>query len=125
MNARCEIDRGPNWLFVRLSAAQLVDQSSRATTKLTDELWAICQRHFTYRLVVELPDADSLSREMTSALATLGQRVGEHDGSLRVCGLTPKCEQRLHAAHTPLKTFSNRREAVLCSDAHETTHSLK
>lgn len=130
---RCEIDRGPNWLFVRVDSTQLTNPSASVARRLADHLWSICDRHFTYRLVVEVARHDAVSLEMATALAALAGRLHERGGALRVCGLGAAAEQtpsrganldqasgagRLDPAHRTLHTFDTRREAVLASECH-------
>jgi anti-anti-sigma regulatory factor len=85
-----EVERGPNWLFVKLHASRCADED---VPHLADELWSIMSRHFIYRLVLELDEWSSLSEELMAQLMLVRHRVLEHGGSLRLCGLSPRCER--------------------------------
>ncbi len=110
---RYELDRGPNWLIVRLKTP------AGSVEPLVDELWTICERHFTYRLVVEMDEVRSLSAEATRKFDELRERLGQRAGALRLCGMTDDCLQRFDQEHSELRNHSDRREAVLASDTHE------
>ncbi|MEM6330404.1 MAG: hypothetical protein AAF790_09155 [Planctomycetota bacterium] len=107
-----KIDRGPNWLIVHLQTPSGGDH------RLTDDLWSICDRHFTYRLVVEMDEVASLSPETNQQLDDLRERLGQRGGALRLCGLSAACERRLDASHGALPNHRTRRDAVLSSDTH-------
>jgi hypothetical protein len=115
---RCDIKRGPNWLFVRLHPSDALASSMAEAQQWGDELWGICQRHFTYRLVMELDEVADLSEEMSDELAHLELRLAERGGALRLCGMSAECEQRLDPAHSTLMNHSSRRDAVLSTDSH-------
>lgn len=116
---RCDVDRGPNWLFATVDAEKLPDESLTSAAEWCDELLGICDRHFTYRLVVELDAVDKLSSTLDSELTRLGRLLAERGGALRLCGVSERCNQQLHAAHSPLTGHRTRRDAVLASDSHE------
>lgn len=104
-----DVDRGPDWLFVRLHPG---DGEPR---EIADELWTLANRHFTYRLVLEMDDIDFLPSVLMGQLVMLQKRVLQHEGALRICGLSPDCQQALHICrldHT-LPTFVDREDAVL------------
>ena len=87
-----EVERGPGWLFVRLPDIPLYDQS----TNLADQLWTLLNQHFVYRLVLEMDEVHLLSSSLMGQLVMLQKRVLQHDGALRLCGLSPSCQQALH-----------------------------
>jgi hypothetical protein len=86
------VDRGPNWLFVKLrSRRNWLDE----LPQIADELWSIAERHFIYRIVLELEEIKSLPPGLTQQLVLLHDRLVEFDGALRICGLSTKCAQAL------------------------------
>ena len=54
---KLSVDRGPNWLFVRLRPKQ---RFAEDLPLIADELWSIASRHFIYRVVLELEELDRL-----------------------------------------------------------------
>jgi hypothetical protein len=86
------VDRGPNWLFVKLRPSR---KWTEQIPQLTDELWSIASRHFIYRLVLELEELKTLPPGLLDELVQLQDRLAECDGALRICGLSAKCAQAL------------------------------
>lgn len=110
----CELDveRGPDWLLVRV---RNVDLSESDAPELTERLWCLLEQHFTYRLVLELDEVRSLSSDLIGQLLTLYQRIHEHDGVMRLCGLSPQNRQMLHACRVDdqLPPYDDREAAVM------------
>jgi anti-anti-sigma regulatory factor len=106
-----DVERGPDWLLVRL---RNLDLATPDAPSLADELWSLLQQHFTYRLVLEL-DEVQVNSHIIGQLLQLSRRIEEHEGVLRLCGLTPDSRQVLHAAHLDdrLPPYYDRQEAVL------------
>ena len=103
-----EVVRGPDWLFVRLRPdPERLDQ-------IAERLWALLNKHFIYRLVLEMDDVEFLPSVLMGQLVMLQKRILQHEGSLRLCGLSAACEQALHFCrldHT-LAHFETRADAV-------------
>ena len=89
------VDRGPNWLFVKLRPRR---NWTDELPQIADELWSIASRHFIYRLVLELEELKSLPAGLLEQLVLLQDRLAESDGALRICGLSAKCANALCAA---------------------------
>jgi hypothetical protein len=90
---RIDVNRGPNWLFLRLDPWE-----SDTAGSLLDQVWTIVSKHFVYRVVLEFgPGFSSLDPSTIEQLDELRHRLEEHDGALRVCGLDNKCAKRLEA----------------------------
>lgn len=88
-----EVDRGPNWLFVRVTPG-----SAKSTLGgLANDLRSVVSTHFTYRVVLEMEEFDRLSDEVVEQLDDLRHWLEEHHGALRVCGLRPECAKRFAA----------------------------
>lgn len=88
-----DVDRGPNWLFVKVQPSK---QPARRSAQIADELWSISTKHFIYRLVLELDELDSLPDDMVGQIVMLQQRLTQHGGSLKLCGLSPECAELIH-----------------------------
>ena len=109
-----DVDRGPNWLFVKLRTKK---DPRVAVPQIADKLWAISSRHFIYRLVLELEELDELPSGMMGQLVTLQKRLAQCGGALRICGLSPECEETLQSCHldTALPNHASREQAVMGS----------
>lgn len=105
---RLHVDRGPDWLFVRLK----VDPES--IEGLADKLWEILDQHFIYRLVLEMDEVDFLPSRLMGQLVMLQKRVMQNDGALRLCGLSPRCVEALHLCRLDraLPSYRSRVDAV-------------
>ena len=108
-----DVERGPNWLIVRLHFAESIADVSQ----LADELWSIATRHFIYRLVLELDELATPPSGLMSQLVMLQERLAQCDGALRICGLSPECAEMLHNCQleSALPNHATREEAVLGS----------
>ena len=108
------VDRGPNWLFVKLRAK---DKNKLEVPQIADKLWSISSRHFIYRLVLELEELEELQSGLMGQLVMLQERLAQCGGALRICGLSPECEEMLHSCHldTALPNHATRTEAVMGS----------
>jgi hypothetical protein len=115
------VDRGPNWLFVKLRSK---DDGQSDVPQIADKLWSISSRHFIYRLVLELDDLEELPSGMMSQLVLLQQRLAQCGGALRICGLSPECEESLHSCHldSALPNHASREEAVMGSSEIAAAH---
>jgi anti-anti-sigma factor len=110
----CELDveRGPDWLLVRV---RNLDPTDSETASLADHLWSLLEQHFTHRLVLELDEVDVLSSSLIGQFAELYRRIEEHDGVMRLCGLSANNRELLHACRLDerLPPYGNRKEAVM------------
>ena len=110
----CELDveRGPDWLLVRIQNVDLVESDA---PELAEHLWCLLEQHFTYRLVLELDGVRSLNRHLIGQLLELYRRIHEHDGVMRLCGLSPYNRRVLHACHLDeeLLPYEDREAAVM------------
>ena len=109
---KLDVERGPDWLLVKVK-----DLNSQASGRVTlaDNLWEMLQRHFTYRLVLEMDQVSVLDSHLIGQLMRLYKRIRRHSGVMRLCGLSP---YNLHVLETcrlndRLVTFHNREEAVM------------
>jgi anti-anti-sigma regulatory factor len=109
------VDRGPNWLFVKLRARKA---PPREVPQFAEKLWSISSRHFIYRLVLELEDLEELPSGMMGQLVMLQERLAQCGGALRICGLSPECEETLQSCHldSALQNHTSREAAVMGSE---------
>ena len=108
------VDRGPNWLFVKLRAT---NDRLTEVPQIADKLWSISSRHFIYRLVLELEELEELQSGLMGQLVLLQERLAQCGGALRICGLSPECEETLHNCQldSALPNHATRTEAVMGS----------
>ena len=106
------VDRGPNWLFVKLRSN---DESIAKMPQIADGLWSIATRHFVYRIVLELDEIESLPAGMMAQLVLLRERLSQCGGALKICGLSDECIETLHECHleTSLPHYRTRAAAVM------------
>lgn len=112
------VERGPDWLFVRLSgsdSADLQDSGDLQETMLSDVLWSQLEQHLTYRLVLELQDVPLLCRETIDQLLLLQGKIDAQGGLLKVCGLSDENFEALNAQQSQARfpRYCNREEAVM------------
>ena len=109
-----DVDRGPDWLFVRISD---LDEDGSGVHDLAERLWSLLDRHFTYRLVLELEEVLALHSRLIGQLVLLHKRVCVHGGLLRLCGLSASNRQTLQICrlNDRFTAYSDRVEAVMAS----------
>jgi anti-anti-sigma regulatory factor len=110
-----DVDRGPNWLFVKLRAKE--KDPLNEVPQIAEKLWSISTRHFIYRLVLELEELEELPSGMMTQLVELQKRLAQCGGALRICGLSPECEESLHSFQLDcaLPNHPSREKAVMGS----------
>jgi anti-anti-sigma regulatory factor len=111
---KLNVDRGPNWLFVKLRSK---GTSQRRVPQIADGLWSIATRHFVYRVVLELDELESLPAGMMAQLVLLRERLSQCGGALKICGMSDECLETLHECHldVALPNYSTRTAAVMGS----------
>jgi anti-anti-sigma factor len=112
VGCKFDVDRGPDWLIVKIWA---LDADPLDPPPLASQFWALAERHFTYRLVLEMDQIKVLNSSLIGQLIQLYKLLSEHDGVLRLCGLSPANRRILHRSalegHFP--AYGTREEAVL------------
>lgn len=121
---KLSVDRGPNWLFVKLRPKR---HFAKDVALIAEELWSIASRHFIYRLVLELEELDQLPADLVDQLVILQERLMQCDGSLRICGLSAGCAQKLcdNQLDAALPNYATRQAAVLGDEAIALREKLK
>lgn len=114
---RLNVDRGPNWLFVKLRSK---GTRTRRAPRVADGLWSIATRHFVYRVVLELDELEALPPGMMAQLLLLQERLSQCGGALKICGMSDECLETLHECHldSTLPHYSTRTAAVMGSGEH-------
>ena len=88
-----DVERGPDWLFIRLHGPQGV---SHRGTALAESLWDSINQHFVYRVVLELDAIGPLDSYLVGQLVLLHKLLHTHGGVLRLCNLSHDNQQVLH-----------------------------
>ena len=79
------LDRGPDWLFIRLHAE---DGGFEDVNGLAEGLWELLQQQFAHRLVLEMDELHSLRSSLIGELVRLHKRISSSGGLLRLSGLS-------------------------------------
>ena len=83
-----DVQRGPDWLLVKVRTDSQGQQSPDAS-ELASGIWDLMQRHFAHRLVLEMDQVGLLNSHLIGQLIRLYKLIREHDGVMRICGLSP------------------------------------
>lgn len=110
------VERGPNCLVLQLKAASSASADGLA---LADSIWMVLEKHFVYRVVLDMREVDLLSDYLLQELIALSHRLRTRGGLLRLCGLTPGNRRILQSACLDgrLPAYPTRRCAVLANSA--------
>jgi anti-anti-sigma regulatory factor len=105
-----EVERGPDWLFVR---PRKIGDGSAAS--FAEQVGALLDQQFTHRLVLELGDVGQFTSELADQLIGLHKRIQLQDGLMRVCELTEVQEDVLHArcSESHFSRYRTREDAVM------------
>ena len=112
-----EVQRGPDWLFVKLGNRPPADAE---IPSLADEIWSILDRHFVYRLVLQLDGVRTLNRDLLRELVVLYRRIRQHGGMMRLCGLSAQHHKMLEDSGLIRRfpAYQDLQEAVM-GDCHK------
>lgn len=107
--ASITVERGPDWLFVRVASGSVA-----APGELTTCLWDTIREHGASRVVLELDHVETIDEALGDAIAEIGDRVRDAGGLIRICGLNEPKLSRLRsvAANARIPHFDSRSEAV-------------
>ena len=109
-----EVERGPDWLIVRI---QNMDEISESSPPLAERIWELMQQHLTHRLVLELDQVPLLNSYLIGQLIQLYRVIREHYGVMRLCGLSAYNQEvlQLHGLEDRFPSYGDVEEAVMCS----------
>ncbi len=107
-----EIDRGPDWLFIRLQPPANGDAGE---FPLAETIWQRLEQAFCHRVVLELNDVPHLRSWLIGELVKLHKRVVATGGMMRLAGLSPASEEALRACRLAdrFPAYRNRTDAVM------------
>ena len=111
-----DVDRGPDWLWIRVRS---VETGSSPDKSLAEEVKELVERHFIYRVVLELHRVPELSSQLIGELVELDRHILRHGGVLRVCGLSAEGRAMLEMCDLDdlCLAYETREEAILGSCA--------
>ena len=114
ISSGCEldVDRGPNWLFVKVKP---LDEDDTEIPALADQLWSLLDQAFTYRLVLEMDEVRMLPSQLIGQLVLLHKRICLRGGMMRLSGLSAGNQQVLQTCRLAdrFPAYRNRVEAVM------------
>jgi anti-sigma B factor antagonist len=107
-----DVERGPDWLFVRLHCEP---DNVWDAPPLAETLWRLLEQHFTHRLVIECDEVQLLHTMLLGQLVLLHKRIASRGGALRLTGLSSQNREVLQSCRLDgrLPSFEDRNEAVL------------
>lgn len=116
------VERGPNCLVLQLNASGSVSDDG---LRLADLIWTTLEKHFVYRVVLDMNQVDALSDYLLQELIALSHRLRSREGMLKLYGLSATNRRILERAclEGRLPNYATRREAVL-SASHATRADL-
>ena len=88
-----EVKRGPGWLLARLSSP---DEDASDAPPLAEQLRSLLERHFVYRLVLDLDEIELLDSHLLGQLVLLDKWIRDHEGVMRLCALSRFNREVLH-----------------------------
>lgn len=86
-----DVERGPDWLFVRPHGLPQDDDGP----PLGEMVWGLLEQNFVHRLVLELDALKKLDDGLIHELLWLEKRIYAVGGMMRICGLKPVCVKAL------------------------------
>ena len=107
-----DVERGPNWLFVR---PHCLSTSATEMPPLAEQVWGLLEQQFTHNLVLELQEIEFLGSYLIGQLVWLHKRVHTHGGLMRICGLSAAAQEVLHQCRLDSRfpQFNTRTDAVM------------
>src|SRR6187399_93345 len=107
-----DIDRGPDWLFIRLRPPH---EGGGDEIPLAEMIWEKLEQSFCHRVVLELDEVQFLRSWMVGQLVRLHKRVSTHEGMLRICGLSQQNFDVLRICRLAdrFPNYRNRTDAVM------------
>jgi anti-anti-sigma factor len=87
-----EMDRGPDWLFIRPVPPSGAES---AEVELAEVIWDRMQQQFVHRVVLDMDNITLLRSWLIGQLVMLHKRVVTSGGMVRLCGMSDGNQQVL------------------------------
>ncbi len=109
---KTEVERGPDWLFVKLLNPP---EEDAASATLAETLWDLMQQHLLRRVVLEVGERVMLRSSLVGEIVQLNSRIRESGGLLRLCGLSDRNQEALKVVRLDAQfpRYANREEALM------------
>lgn len=88
-----EMDRGPDWLFIRPIPPH---DKHHVEVDLAEAIWERMQQQFCHRVVVEMDQIPLLRSWLIGQIVLLHKRVSAQEGLMRLCGMSDSNQDVLH-----------------------------
>ncbi|GIW94319.1 MAG: hypothetical protein KatS3mg110_2360 [Pirellulaceae bacterium] len=109
-----DIERGPEWLIVHVASLHPLYPADQEL-RLAQKLFEICERHLTWRIVVDIQRLPLLTSYLIGQLVLLEKRLRERGGVLRLSGLSDEqvAMLRLNRLDSRLACYDTPQDAIL------------
>lgn len=111
---KTELNRGPNWLFIKLFGP---DGDRADATGMAETLAMLMRQEAVHRVVLELEDLVTMPAEFIGELVELYRTLGPQGGVLRLAGVSNQHQDLLRSGHVDhlFPQYRNREHAVMGS----------
>jgi anti-anti-sigma factor len=106
-----EIDRGPDWLFIRLRPPP----TDAGEFPLAETIWEKLEQSFCHRVVIELDEVTYLRSWLVGQLVRLHKRLASHGGMMRLSGVSSASQDVLRTCRLAeqFPAYRNRTDAIM------------
>ena len=107
-----ELDRGPDWLFIRPVPQ---DDALSAEVDLAEAIWERMEQQFLNRVVVEMDAVPLLRSWLIGQLVLLHKRIVSRGGLVRLAGMSDDNQRVLEMVHLDdrFPQYTDRGSAVM------------
>ena len=104
-----DIDRGPDWYFVRLH------RSNVSAIGFAEAVYDLITREWCQRVIIELDELPILKSELVGQLVLLHKRLYTEGGAVRLCGASDDTQAVLKQSRLDdrFPQYANRVDAVM------------
>jgi len=109
---KTELDRGPDWLFVKLYGPEGDEADASG---MAESLSMLLRQEFKRRMVLELDGLVELPQDLVDELMLLHKALDKQGAVLRLCGMSKEHQEMLCEDNFfgQFNSFRDREEAVL------------
>ena len=109
-----DVERGPDWLFVKVHAPRNGDAEG---IPLAEMIWDLMRQHLAHRVVLDMSELHILRSYAIGQMVQLHKRIYTSGGLMRVCGLSDDNYSVLVACrlNERFPHYATRSDAVMAS----------